>query len=353
MKLFRIGCSTRTTIISVMQTTAVIVACLALTHSEGLGAENRSGEEVVSLVCSTCHGEGLQGAPRIGDVKAWSERASHGLTALSQNAIDGIRLMPTHGGNLEITNFEIKRAVTYMVNQSGGSWTEPLDMDSALTERSSEMIVRTQCVKCHQDGKGGAPRIGDKKAWVPRLAQGLDRVIRSAINGHGGMPPRGGMVNLTDNELQNAVLYMFNPDGLSLSQSDVVPEMGPGTYQRVIGDVAIYIGIAPTDSIRPEESAMHGGIPKGKDYYHINVSLLDVETNEQIADADVDLTIKDPVRGSKRKDLEVMTINKMTSYGNYFQLTGWDSYSITVNVRRPGMPHAFHASFQIPLKTGD
>jgi cytochrome c5 len=56
----------------------------------------------------------------------------------------------------------------------------------------------------------GAPKIGDKADWIPRLKPGLDVVVRSAINGHGGMPPRGGMADLTDSEISNAIIFMFN-----------------------------------------------------------------------------------------------------------------------------------------------
>jgi cytochrome c5 len=79
------------------------------------------------------------------------------------------------------------------------------------TERSAEQIVRAQCAKCHESGAGGAPRIGDQAAWIPRLKPGLDTVVRSAIKGHGGMPARGGMADLTDSELRSAITYMFTP----------------------------------------------------------------------------------------------------------------------------------------------
>jgi cytochrome c5 len=79
------------------------------------------------------------------------------------------------------------------------------------TQRSAEQIVRAQCAKCHQAGTGGAPKIGDQAAWIPRLKPGLDTVVRSAIKGHGGMPARGGMADLTDSELRSAITYMFTP----------------------------------------------------------------------------------------------------------------------------------------------
>jgi cytochrome c5 len=164
---------------------------------------------VVSLTCSVCHAKGANGAPRIGDDKAWSKRAAQGLESLTQHALQGIRKMPPHGANLSLSDIEIQRAITYMVNQSGGHWTEPISKSELPAERSGKQVVAAQCHKCHETGVGGAPKIGDKSAWTPRLSNGLDPLVRSAINGHGGMPARGGMVNLTDSELRSAILYMF------------------------------------------------------------------------------------------------------------------------------------------------
>ena len=82
--------------------------------------KERQGKDVVDAVCSGCHLQGKDNAPRIGDVNAWSVRASQGLTALTNNAVKGIRNMPAHGGNAGVSDIEIERAITYMVNQSGG-----------------------------------------------------------------------------------------------------------------------------------------------------------------------------------------------------------------------------------------
>jgi cytochrome c5 len=117
--------------------------------------------------------------------------------------------MPPHGGNPDLSDLEIERAIAYMVNQSGGKWVEPISRKSPPAERTGEQIVKMQCFKCHQDGKGGAPKIGDRDAWIPRLREGLDNTVRSAIKGHGGMQARGGMADATDSELRNAIIYMF------------------------------------------------------------------------------------------------------------------------------------------------
>jgi cytochrome c5 len=75
---------------------------------------NRSGKEVVDTVCANCHASGVNGAPKIGDKKAWSKRAQRGLSSLTDNALKGIRKMPAHGADLTLTDMEIKRAVTHM-----------------------------------------------------------------------------------------------------------------------------------------------------------------------------------------------------------------------------------------------
>jgi len=173
----------------------------------------RSGKEVVDAICAGCHATGVDGAPKIGDPDAWSSRASQGLSSLTAHALEGIRKMPAHGGHPELTDLEIARAITYMVNQSGGNWVEPASAAELAGERSGEEVVLTQCVKCHGEGLGGAPKIGDTKAWVERIKQGLPNLVGSAIRGHGGMPPRGGQANLTDSELRAAILYMYNPSG--------------------------------------------------------------------------------------------------------------------------------------------
>lgn len=86
----------------------------------------------------------------------------------------------------------------------------PRELRAQSGERSGEQVVRAQCFKCHEAGVGGAPRIGDRAAWAPRLKNGLDNTVRSAIRGHGGMPARGGMADLTDSELRSAIVYMFS-----------------------------------------------------------------------------------------------------------------------------------------------
>lgn len=195
-----------------MMVTAAIALMLSTAQQQAVAqASEPSGKKVVEAVCIACHGTGKNGAPKIGEIKAWSARTTRSLTELSQSALDGIRKMPPHGGNPALSNTEIKRAIAYMVNESGGNWVEPISKTTHVEERSGEQIVRTYCFKCHQAGVGDAPRIGDRSAWAPRVKQGFEVLSRSAINGHGGMPSRGGVANLTDSEIKAAIMYMWNP----------------------------------------------------------------------------------------------------------------------------------------------
>lgn len=68
------------------------------------------------------------------------------------------------------------------------------------------------CFACHMMGIAGAPKLGDKDNWGPRIAQGLDVLKQHSIEGFTGsagfMPPKGGRTDLTDDEVKAAVVYM-------------------------------------------------------------------------------------------------------------------------------------------------
>ena len=169
----------------------------------------RDGKVVVEELCVYCHATGRDGAPRIGDANAWAPRAQKGLASLTKSALEGVRKMPPHGGKLGVNDLELQRAITYMVNHSGGKWAEPIDRRRVPDKRSGEAVVKAKCAECHAQGKGGAPKIGDNRAWTERAKQGLETLASSAIHGHGGMPARGGMADLTDAEVKDAIAYML------------------------------------------------------------------------------------------------------------------------------------------------
>jgi cytochrome c5 len=90
---------------------------------------NLSGEQVFQSVCKTCHEAGVAGAPKVGDSAAWSASIKKGYATLLQHAINGFqeggKVMPPKGGNPDLTDIEIERAVVYMANKSGARFKEP------------------------------------------------------------------------------------------------------------------------------------------------------------------------------------------------------------------------------------
>ncbi|HET9023620.1 MAG TPA: c-type cytochrome, partial [Burkholderiaceae bacterium] len=176
----------------------------------------QSGEAVYKAACAACHAAGAAGAPKTGDAGAWGARIKQGFDTLVKHAVDGFKAMPAKGGNPDLDPIEVARAVAFIGNQSGGKFTEPAAPATATaagTARTGEQIVKQVCSNCHEAGKGGAPKIGDRAAWAKRVSHGVEAVTASAISGHAGMPARGGMASLTDPEMRAAVLYMFNAGG--------------------------------------------------------------------------------------------------------------------------------------------
>lgn len=330
---------------------ALVTASFLVPPSAGAQTDGRSGKQVVDEVCAACHGTGKNGAPRIGDKRAWAPLASRGLTSLTENALKGIRNMPSHGGRPELTDLEIERAITYMVNRSGGQWTEPIGGVTPALERKGKEIVQAQCAKCHETGVFGAPKIGDRTAWIMRLQRGLDFAVRSAINGHGPMPPRGGMADLTDPELRAAILYMFNPAGMAAGAARTAPIPVRDPNHKDVDGIEIYLGIVSAQAMRERygsgdpERALHGGIPGGIDYYHLNVSLFDSKTRRAITNAEVEASVTEPVAGGETKKLELVSVKGVESYGNYFRMSGKNPYRIVVRIRKPGAPREIQAEF--------
>lgn len=68
------------------------------------------------------------------------------------------------------------------------------------------------CKVCHGSGLTGSPKIGDSDAWQPRIKQGMATMVSHAIKGFSGetgvMPPKGGRVDLSDKQVEEAVAYM-------------------------------------------------------------------------------------------------------------------------------------------------
>lgn len=217
----------------------------------------KTGEQVFAAQCSACHTAGLAGAPKLGDAAAWAPRVAQGYDVLLTSALKGKNAMGAQGGG-DFSDIEIGRAVVYLANNSGASFPEPAapsDAPAADTAPAEEAppapaaepvaaapepaavkpvepppaaavvaaaaapvaaatnaipaLYNQACAVCHTAGIAGAPKTGDKAAWAPRLALGIDGLTANAIKGKNSMPPRGGS-QASDADIKAVVTYMVN-----------------------------------------------------------------------------------------------------------------------------------------------
>ena len=85
---------------------------------------------------------------------------------------------------------------------------------TVLAALSGEEVYNSACIACHMTGAGGAPLLGDADGWEARVAQGTPLLIQRAVEGYIGemgiMPAQGGRLDLSDEEVENAVTYMLD-----------------------------------------------------------------------------------------------------------------------------------------------
>ena len=222
----------------------------------------KTGEQVFAAQCTACHTAGALGAPKFGDVDAWAARIKTGYDALLHSALAGKGQMPPQGGG-DYSDYEIARAVVYMADKAGAKFPEPpapaaaasgavttaaataaapampaapaavattaavtiaaataapeakpaaapTQLAAATPAAAGPPALYTQiCSACHAAGVAGAPKFGDKAAWAPRVAMGIDALTASAIKGKGAMPPKGGST-ASDADIKAVVTYMVS-----------------------------------------------------------------------------------------------------------------------------------------------
>lgn len=203
----------------------------------------QAGGAVYAAVCAACHDSGAAGAPKTGDVAGWKARLAQGYDLLTKHAIAGLGAMPPKGGNPDLDDIEVARAVAFMSNKSGANFKEPdapaapavapesvpaagsdiaaasvpaspvasASAPTALDQATGKKIYDAACIACHGAGIAGAPKLGDNAAWAARIKQGSEVLYGHAIKGFQGqtgfMPPKGGST-ASDAEIKAAVDYM-------------------------------------------------------------------------------------------------------------------------------------------------
>jgi len=194
-------------------------------------AAQKTPEEIVKQVCAACHQAGVLDAPKIGVKEDWEARLAQGMDTLVAHAVNGYNAMPANGGNPNLTEDDIRTSTAWMLSESGldtGSATaqpaaepsaeqsepatapaaEPAADAGGADLAKGEEVYKSACVACHDTGAANAPKIGDKAAWTDRIAQGMDTLVGHAINGLNAMPPKGGAMQLSDEDIAHSVAFM-------------------------------------------------------------------------------------------------------------------------------------------------
>lgn len=100
---------------------------------------------------------------------------------------------------------------------------------AAMPARSGEEIVKGVCAVCHSIGLANAPKLdaSAKADWVARLNGDMDALVTSAINGKGGMPPRGGDPSITDEEITASIMHMLSLADVEVADTAAAPAETP------------------------------------------------------------------------------------------------------------------------------
>ncbi len=172
----------------------------------------KRGKQVYVNTCIICHQGGELGAPRIGDASNWFMRLkSTGLTGLYRHAIHGYNQMPVKGACVTCSDNDIISAINYMLEKSltRTQWQDLLTGGSQKFPANGKTIYEENCAVCHNEGKLGAPKVGDKQLWKPIIAQNMDVLITNTLKGK-HHPGNGGCKHCTTDEVIEAIKYMIS-----------------------------------------------------------------------------------------------------------------------------------------------
>lgn len=172
----------------------------------------KRGKQVYVNACIICHQEGKMGAPLNGDGANWYRRLkASGLTGLYRHAIQGYNSMPVRGACVTCSDNDIIAATDYILNQSlsRSQWQDLATGRAAKYPSNGKQVYEENCSMCHNEGKQGAPKIGDKAIWQPIIAKNMDVLIEQTVNGE-YHPKNGGCKHCTTDEVIEAIKYMVS-----------------------------------------------------------------------------------------------------------------------------------------------
>ncbi|HDR9204322.1 c-type cytochrome [Burkholderia vietnamiensis] len=143
---------------------------------------------------------------------------------------------------------------------------EVKDANAPRTYKTGEEVYKAVCVTCHGTGAAGAPKFGNKDDWAPRIAQGYDTLLKTALSGKGAMPPRGGTNpdDVSDYEIARAIVYMTNNAGANFAE----PAAPAANATSAAGGASSAAGASGADASNAQPAAAMAAIaaiPKAGD----------------------------------------------------------------------------------------
>lgn len=133
-----------------------------------------------------------------------------GLAVYVVNTVRPSKVDPTVAA---LANERIKPVGQVQIGGNGAPAGGAVAAAAAATDAGAvdgEAVYKQACFSCHAAGVAGAPKPGDAADWAPRIAQGIDVLHQHSLQGIRAMPPKGGFMNLSDDQVKAAVDYMIS-----------------------------------------------------------------------------------------------------------------------------------------------
>lgn len=174
------------------------------------GAAADAAQDTAAAAVDATAEAAADAAGAVGDTAAAADDAAAEAVQAGQEAVSGAAAavegaMPATG---DATAAAGAAAAATAVAPAAGDATAGADL------AMGQSVYEGKCKACHATGAAGSPKLDDKANWAPRIAQGMDTLVKHAIEGFKGtvgyMPPKGGFATLTDDEVKASVAYMVS-----------------------------------------------------------------------------------------------------------------------------------------------
>lgn len=130
--------------------------------------------------------------------------------------------------------------------------------------KSGEEVFKAVCTTCHTPGAAGAPKFANNADWAPRISQGYETLVQTALHGKGAMPARGGTSpdDYSDYEIARAVVYMADHSGANFPEP-AAPAPGTAATQNAAATPAseAQSASASTGSVNDQAAAAIAALP--------------------------------------------------------------------------------------------